>query len=92
MHEPSIAERIFRTFNAAKEEFYRNVNAIDRTHVLPWLYDYLDDINQVLGEDPFPYGLAINSKNVEKYLQHAFDQGLISRRLKLQELFLEIND
>jgi 4,5-dihydroxyphthalate decarboxylase len=90
--KPEIAARIFAIFKAAKEEFYRKVALVDRTYVFPWLYDYLNELRAVLGDDPFPYGLERNRKNIEKYLDHAVEQSLISARPKLSELFLELND
>ena len=89
---PEIAARIFAIFKSAKEEFYRKVASVDRTYVFPWLYDYLKQLREVLGDDPFPYGLERNRKNIEKYFDHAVEQSLIPAGPKLNELFLELND
>ena len=89
---PEIAARIFAIFKSAKAEFYRNVAAVDRTYIFPWMYNYLRDLRAVLGDDPFPYGLESNRKNIEKYFDHAVEQSLIPARPKLDELFLELND
>lgn len=91
-NDPAIAARIFAIFKSAKEEFYQKVASVDRTYVFPWLYDYWQGLTDVLGEDPFPYGLERNRKNVEKYFDHALEQSLISSRPKLKELFLDLND
>lgn len=90
--DPEIAARIYQVFKEAKEDFYRKVSSVDRTYVFPWLYDYLSDLREMLGEDPFPYGLERNRKNVEKYFDHAVEQGLIPTSPKLKELFLNLND
>ena len=87
-----IAARIFAIFRSAKEEFYRKVAVVDRTYIFPWMYSYLSDLRAVLGDDPFPYGLERNRKNIEKYFDHAVEQSLIPVRPKLSELFLELND
>ncbi|HEY1232839.1 MAG TPA: ABC transporter substrate-binding protein, partial [Candidatus Binatia bacterium] len=90
--DPSVAGRIFALFKEAKEDFYRKANAVDRTYVFPWLYDYWQSIREVLGEDPFPYGMEKNRRNVEKYFDHAVEQSLIPRRPKLEDLFLDLNE
>ncbi|MBI2365302.1 MAG: hypothetical protein HYV01_09910 [Deltaproteobacteria bacterium] len=46
----------------------------------------------MLGDDPFPYGLERNRKNIEKYFDHAVEQSLIPAGPKLNELFLDLND
>jgi 4,5-dihydroxyphthalate decarboxylase len=91
-NDSSIAGRIFTVFKEAKEDFYRKANAVDRTYVFPWLYDYWQSIREVLGEDPFPYGMEKNRRNVEKYFDHAVEQSLIPRRPKLEDLFLDLNE
>jgi 4,5-dihydroxyphthalate decarboxylase len=90
--DPEIAARIYQVFKQAKEEFYSNVHSVDRTYVFPWLYNYLGDLREVLGDDPFPYGLERNRKNIEKYFDHAVEQSLIATRPKLKDLFLDLND
>src|ERR1043166_728592 len=90
--DPEIAARIYQVFKKVKEDFYGNADSVDRTYVFPWLYDYLGDLREVLGDDPFPYGLERNRKNVEKYFDHALEQSLIASRPKLEDLFLDLND
>ena len=75
-----------------KNNFTATLMLCDRTYVLPWLYDYLHDLRETLGTDPFPYGLERNRKTVEKYFEHAIDQNLIATRPRLEDLFLDLND
>jgi 4,5-dihydroxyphthalate decarboxylase len=39
------------------------------------------------GADPWPYGLAANRKNIERFLQLEYDQGLISKPMKVEDIF-----
>ena len=39
------------------------------------------------GADPWPYGLAANRKNLERFLQLEYDQGLISKPMKVEDIF-----
>jgi 4,5-dihydroxyphthalate decarboxylase len=89
--DPEIAARIYQVFERSKDDFYGNVNSLDRTYVFPWLYDYLHELREALGGDPFPYGLERNRRNVEKYLDHVVEQNLVARRPELKDLFLDLN-
>ena len=39
------------------------------------------------GADPWPYGLAANRKNIERFLQLEYDQGLIPQPMKVEDIF-----
>ena len=91
-NDPPVAARIFAAFKEAKDDFYRKANAVDRTYIFPWMYDYWQSLRDVLGNDPFPYGLEKNRTNIEKYFDHALEQSLVPRRPKLEDLFLDLND
>jgi 4,5-dihydroxyphthalate decarboxylase len=41
-----------------------------------------------MGDDFWPYGLEENRKTVEAFLRYHFDQGLASRRLTAEEIFV----
>ena len=42
-----------------------------------------------MGPDPWPNGVARNRANLERFIQYELDQGLIDRRLEVDELFVE---
>jgi 4,5-dihydroxyphthalate decarboxylase len=39
------------------------------------------------GADPWPYGLAANRKNIERFLQLEYDQALIPQQMKVEDIF-----
>ena len=41
------------------------------------------------GADPWPYGLAANRKNLERFLQLEYDQGLIPKPMKVEDIFFQ---
>lgn len=55
---------------------------------LPWLLDHLRETAQLLGEDPFSYGLEKNRPILEKFLDYCHAQGLSQRRLGLEDLMV----
>jgi 4,5-dihydroxyphthalate decarboxylase len=49
----------------------------------------LDETRTLLGGDPFPFGVAPNRNAIDAFLQFAFEQGLSSRRLTVEEAFID---
>jgi 4,5-dihydroxyphthalate decarboxylase len=45
------------------------------------------EITALLGDDPWPYGLAANRKVLDLFLKDAHDQQLTARQLTADELF-----
>lgn len=88
---PVVALKVYRALKKLKEDFYSKVKLLDSTFSLPWFYKYLGEVMEVLGDDPWPYGLSRNSKTLNKYFGYAFQQGLIDKKPKLKDLFVDLN-
>ena len=57
---------------------------------LAWFRSFLEEQDEIFGADPWIYGLGeSNRKNVETLMQYSFEQGLISRKMTMEELFIE---
>ena len=48
---------------------------------------YLAKTREIFGPDPFPYGIRKNVKMLDTFLDYALEQGLLSRRPKLEDSF-----
>jgi 4,5-dihydroxyphthalate decarboxylase len=46
---------------------------------------------KVVGDDPLPYGFDVNRTSIETLALYAYQQGLIPRKLAIEELFLNVN-
>ena len=57
--------------------------------MLPMLPAYVEETEQIFGKDYWPYGLNSNRRALESLVRYAFEQGLTSRRLSPEELFVE---
>ncbi len=44
---------------------------------------------ELLGPDPWPYGVAANRANLERFIGYEYDQGLIPNKLAVEDLFFE---
>jgi 4,5-dihydroxyphthalate decarboxylase len=56
-------------------------------YMLPWLADDVASAQRVLGADYWTYGLAGNEKTLATITRYAFEQGLIPRPYRPEDLF-----
>jgi len=51
--------------------------------------EYLAMTRGIVGDDPFPYGVAANRPMLERLTEYSHEQGLTPRKMALEELFAE---
>jgi 4,5-dihydroxyphthalate decarboxylase len=56
---------------------------------LPWLVAEAEETRALMGDDPFPYGVAKNRKTLETLTGYTYRQGLAPRHLTVDEMFCE---
>ena len=56
---------------------------------LAWGRQWLEEERRLLGPDPWPYGVAANRGNLERFIQYEHEQGLIPEPLTVEDLFFE---
>ena len=57
-------------------------------YMLPWLPADMDEIDDVFGGDPWPYGVEANRPTLEALVQYMLEQHFIARRIPIEELFV----
>ena len=85
--EPWVLQKLFDAFEAAKE---MGLQALDRPRELPlvWADVHADEQAEILGEDPWEYGLTDgNVTTVETLARYAHDQGVAAERYDIEDLF-----
>lgn len=88
---PWVAVNLYMAFNAAKAAAMRRLEN-PRLVPLAWYREAWEEQQAILGADPWEYGLtAQNRKTLETLASYSHEQGLISRRMPLEELFLEVS-
>ena len=86
---PWVATNLTKAFEEAKKIAYRRIQN-PRVVPLAWIRTAWEEQEKVLGPDPWAYGLGpANRKNLEAILRYTRQQGLISRPLPLDELFID---
>ena len=83
---PWLARGIMEAFEKAKEvckHYYDDPN----WSRLAWGRHLFEEERRLLGEDPWPYGVKRNRANLERFMGYSLDQGLIGKKLVVEDLF-----
>ena len=85
---PWLPASLFKAFLEAKTIALREVKEINALPVtLPWLVAEAQETVELMGEDFWRYGAQENAKEIETLTRYAHEQGLVSRKLKMEDLF-----
>ena len=88
---PWVAPNLFQAFEQAKALAMKRMRN-PRLVPLAWYQEAWEEQEQILGADPWQYGLGDqNRKNLEALAGYSHSHGLTSRRLPLEELFLDVS-
>ena len=50
-----------------------------------------EEQEKLLGLDPWPFGLERNRPNLERFVGYSLDQGLMTKKMEVEELFIGLN-
>jgi 4,5-dihydroxyphthalate decarboxylase len=85
---PWVAANLFKAFDEARRRSVeRALNGTSSTLPLPWAYELAKRMQDVVGKDLMPYGVEQNRVTLDAFLQYAFEQGVLHRKLTPEELF-----
>jgi len=85
---PWIATSLYKAFQRAKELAYQNLNDLSPYKIsLAWFRGPVEEQKEIMGDDPWTYGVEKNRKTVETLVGYLYEQGLITRKPKIEELF-----
>lgn len=97
MHVMALKEEVVQTYPwvaVAVMEAFRKAHDLCRTYyadpnwtTLAWTRHLFEEEREKLAGDLWPIGLEGNRKNLERFLDYLVDQGLLSKRLAVEELF-----
>lgn len=89
---PWVGANLFRAFSRAKQEA---VHRLRNPRSLPLAFgqSVWQEQDQLLGPDPWQYGLGENNRRVlDTAIRYAVQQGILSRPVALDELFVPVDD
>src|SRR5947199_4103316 len=85
---PWVAVNLYAAFVKAKA--YAREKLLERIpEALFFGPEYLTMTQQILGDDPFPYGVKANAAMLDTIIGYSNEQGLTPRKMKVAELFAE---
>ena len=85
-NQPWAAVSVFQAFQQAKEMCYRRMKD-PRSFALVWAKEEMQEQERIFGPDPWPYNLEDNRVALEAVVRYEYEQGMITRRPKIEELF-----
>jgi 4,5-dihydroxyphthalate decarboxylase len=85
---PWLATSVYKAFCEAKALAMSNLTEVTALPVmLPFLEAETRETMAAMGRDFWPYGVHENLREIEALAQYAFEQGLLDRKVKADELF-----
>jgi 4,5-dihydroxyphthalate decarboxylase len=84
---PWVTTNLVKAFEASKQLAYQRVKN-PRMVPLAWVRTAVEEQQDILGPDPWQYGLTdSNRKNLETIQRYVHQQGMVSKLRSLEELF-----
>ena len=85
---PWVAQNLLTAFTESKRRSVERLldPAVSR-YPLPWLPAYAQRMTDLMGGDPFPYGIEANRATLEQLLRYAHLQGIAHRVATVDEVF-----
>ena len=85
--EPWIVASLMDAFEASKQVANAHFSDV-RVGPLAWFGAQWEEERRLFGADAWPYGMTdINRRNLETIIRYTYEQGLISRKMTIEELF-----
>jgi len=83
-----LATSLLKAFNEAKRRAYKALyETTALKYMLPFLTEWAESSRQLMGDDPFSYGLHGNEQTLATFLRYSHEQGLCERLIEPAELF-----
>ena len=85
---PWVAQSLLKAFTTAQKEAYAELRETAALKcMLPWLPHHVEETEQLMGRDFWPYGYEPNVPALTTFLRYHHEQGLSKRLLTPKELF-----
>jgi 4,5-dihydroxyphthalate decarboxylase len=85
---PWVGRNLYNAFlESKKRSLERLLDPAVSRYPLPWLPTYGRKMRDMLGGDPFPFGIEQNRPTLETFLRYTYEQGIAHRHAKPEEIF-----
>jgi 4,5-dihydroxyphthalate decarboxylase len=88
---PWLAKNIYDACEASKRLALASTRFTGALRfMLPWLVEDLEEIEDVFGGDPWPYGIEPNLPSLDAFNTYLVDDGFYARPIPLDEVFVPV--
>ncbi|MCU1338188.1 MAG: transporter substrate-binding protein [Bryobacterales bacterium] len=85
---PWVAQSLCKAFVTAQKEAYEDLHTMAALKfMLPWLNRHVEETEELMGRDFWPYGYEPNILALSTFLRYHHEQGLSKRLLTPKEIF-----
>ena len=85
---PDLPAALFRLYSQAKQAAYADLATVGALKIsLPWVNQELSETQALMGDNYWKYGVQANRKELELVMRYTYEQGLLKRRLRVEEVF-----
>jgi len=88
---PRVAANLYKALDESKKRALsrmRNLGAL--RYMLPWLAEHLAQMDDVFGEDPWPYGIEANRPTLQALVAYMVEQGIIAKPIAIEDIFVPV--
>jgi 4,5-dihydroxyphthalate decarboxylase len=79
---------LYSAFEEAKDiALNQAYESVVLRYSMPWMLHAIEEQRSLFGADPWPYGLEPNVETIAAFIQYSYEQGLIKRKIDVEELF-----
>jgi 4,5-dihydroxyphthalate decarboxylase len=88
---PWVANSLYKAFVAAKNWALARMQFSGATcYMLPWQGADVEELEELFGADPWPYGVEPNRPTLQALVQYMFEQDFIAKPLRVEDLFVPL--
>jgi 4,5-dihydroxyphthalate decarboxylase len=90
--DPSVAKSLYEACCRSKsfaQERMRYLGAL--RYMLPWMAAEIDEIDEVFGGDPWPYGVEANRASIDAMIRFMVQQSMIAAPMKAEDVFVSVD-
>jgi 4,5-dihydroxyphthalate decarboxylase len=87
---PQLPGLLYKAFDDARAHAVQELHQVAYFYImLPWLVDNIKEVDDIMGKDYWTYGMENNREVIEMMCRYSYEQGISSRLLKAEELFVD---
>jgi len=83
---PDLAQNVMAAFDRAKEACMAYYDDPNWSRFV-WGRHLFEEEKTAFGDDPWPHGVKRNRANLQRFMEYSLDQGLMEKKLTVEDLF-----